>query len=152
MDITSLDKPWVKVVAVAVFVGAIALLFFANQKPAPNFLNNSFITLSEGSTVEARKAGYILNGKAYFQMQEDSIIRVFSDVAFVIADSASFQVTNSADMEVIVESGTVELVRVKPNVSSKISAGEVGVAKAFGSVVIKRNNSDAQYLDWTKSD
>ena len=158
-------QSWVKYASAAVLVLAISLLFILNQNGGDSgiinksLMDGSKIALHENSSLEViafdeTKREVRVTGKAYFDIERDENrpFIIHTDNARVQVLGTSFVVdTYDSKTEVSVESGLVELSKKVKNsevVSVKLAKGETGLVSNSVVGIIKKNNSDLNYLAW----
>ena len=158
-------QSWVKYASAAVLVLALSLLFVLNQMgSAGNIVNEdlsdgSRVALHENSKLEVLNFdGHVrevrVTGKAYFDIERDETrpFIIHTDNAKVEVLGTSFVVdTYGAKTEVSVESGIVELSKNLDGsnaVSVRLEKGETGLVTDSNTGIIKKNNSNLNYLAW----
>lgn len=158
-------RSWVKYASAAVLVTALSLLFVLNQNGASgttvseNLADGSKIALHEDSKLEILNFNENIRevrvtGKAYFDIERDETrpFIIHTDNAKVQVLGTSFLVdTYGSKTEVSVESGVVELSKNlagSTSVSVKLEKGETGLVTNTNAGIIKKNNSNLNYLAW----
>ncbi|MEQ9467964.1 MAG: FecR domain-containing protein [Ekhidna sp.] len=162
-QVSFLARSWVRYASAAILVLAISLLFVLNRNTSE--INYSDQSLSDGSVVslhgDARVEVLNFNkdirevrvyGKAYFDIERDEnrpfVIHTSNATVKVLGTSFVVDAVGSKT-EVLVESGLVELLKSGKNeVSVKLAKGEMGLVDNNNEGIIKRNNSDLNYLAW----
>lgn len=152
---------WVKYAAAAVLVLALGLLFILNQ-PSQSF--NSQI-LEDGSEIsilgnaevevvsmtdELREVR-LISGKAFFDIERDESrpFVIYTNNAKIKVLGTSFLINaESADTEVRVASGLVELIKSNDDLSVKLEKGEMGHISNSNIGIIKKPNDNLNYLAW----
>lgn len=156
---------WVKYASAAVLVFAISLLFIFNRNDAG--LGETNQLLADGSTVvlhnnskleiisfDDTKREVRVTGKAYFDIERDETrpFIIHTNNASVEVLGTSFVVdAYGAKTEVSVETGIVELSKAisgNESVSVKLEEGETGLVTESNKGIIKKNNSNLNYLAW----
>lgn len=158
-------RSWVKYASAAILVMALSLLFVLNQNGASgttvseNLADGSKIALHEDSKLEILNFNENIRevrvtGKAYFDIERDETrpFIIHTDNAKVQVLGTSFLVdTYGSKTEVSVESGVVELSKNlagSTSVSVKLEKGETGLVTNTNAGIIKKNNSNLNYLAW----
>ncbi|MEP5613337.1 MAG: FecR domain-containing protein [Cyclobacteriaceae bacterium] len=154
---------WLKYAAAAVVVLGLAFainLFLDADSSVQTLADGSEISLHGESTIESINITdeireVTLTGKAYFDIERDEtrpfVIVTENARVEVLGTSFVIDATNEKT-EVCVESGLVAL--IKPGIqgstdlSVKLSKGEMGTVNNRNKGIIKKNNSDANYLAW----
>lgn len=155
---------WVKYAAAAVIV--LGLGFVINFVLSGDSINSqtladgSVIVLHGESTIESVNINELtrevkLTGKAYFDIERDEnrpfIITTETGRIEVLGTSFLIDAT-SGGTEVCVESGLVALVKPgekgKTDLSVKLSKGEMGTINKTATGIIKKNNTNSNYLAW----
>lgn len=158
---------WWKYAAAAVLV--IGLIFAINLMVqtgdnSQTLADGSSITLHGESTIHSISINenireVKLTGKAYFDINRDEsrpfIIETENARVEVLGTSFVIDATDGVT-EVCVESGLVALIkpgeRGKTDLSVKLADGEIGMVNDSNSGIVKKNNTNANYLAWkTKS-
>jgi len=114
--------------------------------------NNSMLVYEKDYGIENRKV--TLEGEAYFNVEPDITKPFIIDAGPVLIEvlGTSFYVNaneNSKDIEVIVESGEVNVFK-KSNISEKLilEAGSKGIFSKESETLTKTANDDENYLSW----
>ncbi len=156
---------WIKYAAAAVVV--LGLAFAINLGLRSNTLEGSQI-LSDGSEIALHGTSTIesinitdevrevrLNGKAYFDIQRDESrpFIIITENARVEVLGTSFLIDATSERtEVCVESGLVALIKPgeqgSTDLSVKLTEGEMGTVNKLGKGIIKKNNTNENYLAW----
>ncbi len=157
-------RSWVKYASAAVLVMAISLLFILNQQDTDsgftttNLSDGSVVALHGESTLEVISFDENVRevkvfGKAYFDIERDESrpFVIHTENAKVEVLGTSFLVDSyGPKTEVSVESGLVELSKTSgsKNIAIKLGVGEMGLVSNNTTGIIKRDNSDENYLAW----
>lgn len=158
-------KSWVKYASAAVLVLAISLLFILNQNGTESNVVNKF--LADGSKIVLHEESSLdvlsfdesirevrVNGKAYFDIERDESrpFIIHTENAKVEVLGTSFVVdTYGSKTEVSVESGLVALSKNLTGTEAilvKLEKGETGLVTNSNTGIIKKNNSNPNYLAW----
>lgn len=155
---------WIRYAAAAVLV--LGLGFVVNFLLSSDDLNSQ--TLSDGSVIYLHGESSIesinineltreieLTGKAFFEIERDEtrpfIITTPNGRVEVLGTSFLVD-ANATKTEVCVESGLVALVKPgvkgKTDLSVKLAEGEMGTINKSNTGIIKKNNSNENYLAW----
>lgn len=157
-------RTWVRYASAAVLVLALSLIFILRPAEESVFTpmelsDGSEVLLHDDATLEViaydasiREVRVV--GKAYFDVSRDENrpFIIHADNAKVKVLGTSFIVDSDPnETEVIVESGLVEVVKVmngNEGVKVKLAKGESGLVSKNNVGIIKKNNSDVNYLAW----
>lgn len=158
----SLKITWWKYAAAAIVLFTVGFFLFNNNSDIKGQ------KLSDGSEISFHGESYLksinitegireveLVGKAYFDIERDERrpFVIITENARVEVLGTSFVIdSDNSKTEVSVESGLVSLVKPggqgRTDLSVKLSEGEMGTVNTSNSGIIKRNNSNANYLAW----
>ena len=152
---------WMKIAVAASIVLVTSLVFIFSSSEPTGFTNE---VLSDGSSIALHRDSQLeilnindeirevrITGKAYFDIERDEsrpfVIHTENAIVKVLGTSFVIDSYNSKT-EVLVESGLVELVKSDEDVSVKLSKGEMGLVAGANKGIIKKNNSNLNYLSW----
>lgn len=167
--VVSASFTWLRYAAAAAVVLGVVLTIYLtsggnNSKGFQRLADGTEVTLHTNSMIESvnitdQIREVTLTGKAYFDVKRDEsrpfIIRTENARIEVLGTSFVIDASNKKT-EVCVESGLVSLVKPgspgRPDLSVKLTEGEVGTVNNTNRGILKRNNNNANYLAWkTKS-
>jgi transmembrane sensor len=93
-----------------------------------------------------------LNGEAYFEVAHNTkkpfIIHTAGAQVRVVGTSFNLNSNNTGDVEIVVNSGTVELTSNKTKTSVILNKDEKASFSAFSNAITKEVNTDPNFLSW----
>ncbi len=155
---------WIKYAAAAMIVFAIGFVIISNLVGdglnVEKLADGSEITLHDEASIQSVRITeeireVTLTGKAYFDIERDEErpFIVVTDNARIEVLGTTFMIdaTNSST-EVCVESGIVALTKPgkpgKTDLTVKLEKGEMGTVENIKEGIVKKNNTNANYLSW----
>jgi transmembrane sensor len=156
-------------IAAVLVIGLITVVLIRNISNKQTIIAGSDIlelALNDGSHVDLNKNTELrypktfrgstrevfLKGEAYFEVthnpQKPFIIHTTDAQIRVLGTSFNLNSNNNGDVEVVVNSGTVELTSIKTKTSVILNKDEKASFSAFNNSITKEINTDPNFLSW----